>query len=141
MAIPGARQIQLLSQVFPDVLTALRREILVVLGCATGNGFEHIDPAVTRRAVGVDIKPRHIEALSGRFGHRLPGLELVCAEVLDLDFAECSSDLIHWAVIYSRRRLLALWGGRSTPRMIPYPAKSYARKTLGCVDSDTGRAS
>jgi hypothetical protein len=29
----------------------------VVLGCATGNGFEHIDPLVTRRVVEIDINP------------------------------------------------------------------------------------
>ncbi len=106
-ARPGVQQSQFLSQVFRDEQTALRPQTLAVLECATGNGIEHIDPAVTRRAVGVHINSPLLEALSGRFGPCLPGLRLVCADVLDMDFAECSFDLIHWALIYSRRRFRA----------------------------------
>ena len=100
MGGPGVRQLQFLSQVFGDVGGELRPEGRAVLGCSTGNGFHHIDAAVTQRVVGVDINPRYLAVVAARFRHRLPGLELVCADVLQLDFAGGSFDLVHCALIF-----------------------------------------
>jgi len=71
-----------------------------VLGCSTGNGFEHIDPGVTQRVVGIDINPDYLDILRQRHGPRLPGLELVCADVLPCHLAAGGFDLIHAALFF-----------------------------------------
>jgi SAM-dependent methyltransferase len=56
------------------------------MGCTTGNGFEHIDPSHTRRAIGVDINTGYLTFLKKRFAERLPCLELVEGDVASADF-------------------------------------------------------
>jgi hypothetical protein len=57
MASPEVGQLQFLNAVFKETLARQRPKSLLVPGCATGNGFEHIDFTVTRRIVAVDINP------------------------------------------------------------------------------------
>lgn len=66
MSSPAVAQLQALNELFAAVLASLRPKSLVVFGCAAGNGFEHIDPCVTERVVGVDINPAYLQALKER---------------------------------------------------------------------------
>jgi SAM-dependent methyltransferase len=59
---------------------------LAVIGCSTGNGFEHINTERTRRVVGIDINPDYLKILNTRFGGRIPRLELIKADITDPDF-------------------------------------------------------
>jgi SAM-dependent methyltransferase len=93
-------QLSVLNHTFRDVLAELTPRRLAVLGCSTGNGFEHIDPGVTRRVVGIDINPDYLDILRHRHGLRLPGLELVCTDVLSCHFAAGAFDLIHAALFF-----------------------------------------
>jgi hypothetical protein len=58
MASAEVGQHQVLSQLFKTVLEEHRPLSLATLGCSTGNGFEHIDPATTRWVVGSYKKDR-----------------------------------------------------------------------------------
>ena len=51
-------QYRVLNRLLRDVLATVRPETVLVLGCSSGNGLEHIDPAVTSRVAAVDINPR-----------------------------------------------------------------------------------
>lgn len=67
----------LLGQIFRDVYSLVRPRRLAILGCATGNGFEYVDTAITERIVGVDINPDYIEIARRRFsasGSRQPAV-------------------------------------------------------------------
>jgi len=79
MASPAVAQLQYLSEVFASLITTHRPRDLAVLGCATGNGFEHIPPE-TRTMIGLDINPDYLALARARHAQRLPGLQLICAD-------------------------------------------------------------
>lgn len=33
----------------------------ILLGCTTGNGFEHIKPEITKRVYAINIKPKYLD--------------------------------------------------------------------------------
>lgn len=93
-------QLRVLNRIFAETLTRFAPERLAVLGCSAGNGFEHIDPGITRRVVGIDVNRTYLDLLERRHGHRLTGLDLVCADLADCHFEAHSFDLIHAALIF-----------------------------------------
>lgn len=99
MASPGVGQLQYLNGLFRDLLKEFRPVRLAVLGCATGNGFEHIDPGVTRKVTGIDINGQYLEVLRERFSAMIPGLELIAADLVQCDFEPASFDLVHCALV------------------------------------------
>lgn len=99
MGSPSVGQLQMLSEVFVQVLREVRPRSLAVLGCATGNGFEHVDPVVTRLALGVDLNLAYLAEVCRRFGESVPGLSLVCADLARFDLAPRTLDLVHAALL------------------------------------------
>jgi hypothetical protein len=60
MSGPAVGQQPVLSRLFGKVLEAIRPTTALLLGGPTGNGLEHIDPAVTDRVVVIDINPTYL---------------------------------------------------------------------------------
>ena len=81
MSLPEVAQAQALNRLMEAALKEHAPESVAVIGCTTGNGFEHIDPSLTRRVVGVDINPAYLTVLKERFAQKIPGLELIQADV------------------------------------------------------------
>jgi trans-aconitate methyltransferase len=100
MASPAVAQADVLDFILADDLTRFRPASLAVVGCATGNGFRHIDPQVTRRVVGLDVNPVFLARLRRRHGRRLPGLEVVHADVVRAELPAASFDLVHAALVF-----------------------------------------
>jgi len=100
MAAPAVGQLAVLNRLFAAEYLELQPRRLAVLGCATGNGFEHIDPAVTARVVGVYLNPEYVEIAQRRYGAALPRLELICADLAECDFAACSFDLVYAGLLF-----------------------------------------
>jgi SAM-dependent methyltransferase len=100
MSAEAVGQLQALGQIFHDVLRLFAPANILVLGCSSGNGFEHIDPRVTRQVTGIDINPAYLERLAGRFPS--PGFELwlTCADLARYSFARRRYDLIHAPLIF-----------------------------------------
>jgi SAM-dependent methyltransferase len=86
MALPEVAQAQALSNLMASALTEYTPMSLAVIGCATGNGFEHINTARTRRVVGIDINPDYLKILETRYGGGIPRLELIKADITDSGF-------------------------------------------------------
>lgn len=86
MASPEVGQLQVLNELFKTVLEEHRPVSVAILGCSTGNGFEHIDTTTTRRVVGIDINPSYLDVARARFLGSLPMLEL-----LEQDFTSATS--------------------------------------------------
>ena len=86
MALPEVAQTQALSNVMASALREYTPISLAVIGCTTGNGFEHINTTHTRRVVGIDINPAYLNILETRFGGKIPCLELLEADVTAQDF-------------------------------------------------------
>ncbi|MEJ2636246.1 MAG: class I SAM-dependent methyltransferase [Calditrichia bacterium] len=100
MNSPQVDQLSFLSRIFRDVLEKYMPRHLAVIGCTTGNGFEHIDFSVTRQVTAVDINPEYIEVLRHRYSRHLDRIETICADLMDCHPAQHSFDLVHGALIF-----------------------------------------
>jgi len=97
---PSVVQLGFLSRVLESSLRTSRPRSLAVPGCATGTGFEHIDPDVTKRVLAVDINPEYVEILKMRYQNRLPGLEAVCADLVEFEAEAATFDLVFAALVF-----------------------------------------
>ncbi len=95
----GVDQLAPLSQIFQEVYVATQPDRVLVLGCATGNGLEHVDPSVTKRVVGVDVNLQYLGIARQRFFHLGPRLELYNADVEKFRSPPGSFDLVHAALV------------------------------------------
>ena len=100
MGSPQVGQLQMLSSLFKRALAETRPESVAVLGCATGNGFEHFDPAVTRYILGVDINPVYLEIARQRYGAIEARLELKCGDLNTDCFDGRQFGLIHAGLVF-----------------------------------------
>jgi SAM-dependent methyltransferase len=98
MGSPGVGQLQFLSRVFGELIAEFDPASLAVLGCATGNGFEHVRPERVRRLVGLDINQEYLDICRERYAASIPGLELVCADLAAFELEPASMDLVHAAL-------------------------------------------
>ncbi len=100
MLLPNVGQAQLLSDIFADALEHFAPKSVAVLGCAGGNGFDRISAQKIERIVGVDINPEYINQLRARFASRLPGLELIVADIEQDSLAISPVDLVFAALVF-----------------------------------------
>ncbi len=100
MGPEGVDQLAPLSAIFQESYVAAQPDRLLVLGCTTGNGLEHVNPAVTQRIVGVDVNLQYLGVARQRFFHLGPRLELYCQEAERFRAAPASFDLVHAALIF-----------------------------------------
>ena len=100
MLLPNVGQAQLLSDIFASALEELAPKSVAVLGCAGGNGFDRISAQKIERIVGVDINPEYINQLRARFASRLPGLELIVADIEQDSLAISPVDLLFAALVF-----------------------------------------
>jgi ubiquinone/menaquinone biosynthesis C-methylase UbiE len=100
MSAPKVAQLQMLNKIFADVLNEFQPKSVAVLGCTTGNGFEHLINKNIVQIVGVDLNPQYISICKKRFEKSLPQLELICADLNQLELQNSSLHLIHAALIF-----------------------------------------
>ena len=99
MSSAGVQQLTVLAELFKYALDHYVPKSVAVLGVAGGNGLEHIDCAVTKRIVGVDINQQFLDEVQRRFG-TLPGIELHCCDLAQRDFSLAPVALVHAALIF-----------------------------------------
>lgn len=95
----GLDQLGPLAAVFQEVVLASQPDRLLLVGCATGNGLEHVDPSVTRRIVAVDVNLQYLGIARQRFFHLGPRLELYNADITGFRSPPASFDLVHAALV------------------------------------------
>lgn len=100
MGPDGVDQLAPLSAAFQEVYVAAQPDRVLVLGCATGNGLEHVNPAVTQNVVGVDVNLQYLGIARQRFMHLGPKLELFCSEAEKFRTQPASFDLVHAALVF-----------------------------------------
>jgi SAM-dependent methyltransferase len=93
-------QHQALNRIFRDILISARPRSVLILGCSTGNGLEHVDPSATSRVVAIDINPSYLEQLAERFPAPAFQLDVRCANLVDCEYEAGSFDLIHAALVF-----------------------------------------
>ncbi len=99
MASPSVRQLQFLNRVFLEVLTEHSPRSIAVVGCATGNGFEHLARIQAERVVALDINAAYLGLLRNRFAGSVRGLGVVRADAASCEFRPRSFDLVHGALV------------------------------------------
>jgi len=95
----GAGLLSPLSALFQKVYAARHPMRLAVLGVATGNGLEHVDPAITRRVVGVDVNLSYLAVARQRYMRLGPALQLLCADAEGVELEPGGIDLVHAALL------------------------------------------
>jgi SAM-dependent methyltransferase len=100
MSSPAVGQRRILNELFRDVLENHRPETVLVVGCSTGNGFEHVNPAVTARVTALDVNPDFAERVEERFSDSGFELDVRCADVGSVVLEPDAFDLIHAALIF-----------------------------------------
>ncbi len=100
MGPEGVDQLAPLSALFQEAYLAAQPDRVLVLGCATGNGLEHVNPAVTQRVTGVDVNLQYLGIARQRFMHLGAKLELFQAEAEKFRAAPGSYDLVHAALVF-----------------------------------------
>jgi len=99
MSSPTVGQRPVLSRLMSEALEWARPRTMLVLGCSTGNGLEHVNPEVTSRVTAVDLNPEYLLRLSEQFPN--PGflLDLQCADLADVVLTHEAFDLVHAALV------------------------------------------
>jgi SAM-dependent methyltransferase len=99
MSSPMVNQRPALGRLLRDALESVRPQTVLVLGCSSGNGLEHVDQEVTSRVTVVDVNPEYLARLVERFPR--PGFELDvrCADLADAVFEAEAFDLIHAGLV------------------------------------------
>lgn len=100
MSLPSIAQAEMLAEELRLTLLKAQPESLAVIGCAGGNGFEHIDPLVTKRIVSIDINSGYIDMLKIRFSDKLPGLETYALDIQSREIPIPPVDLVFAALIF-----------------------------------------
>ena len=98
MGSPGVRQLEFLSRTFGELLAEFEPAAIAVLGCATGNGFERVEPGRIRRLVGLDINREYLDLCRERYAKRIPGLEFTCEDIVSFELEPRAMDFIHAAL-------------------------------------------
>ena len=98
MALPGIEQAQLLSDIFSSALAQFSPRSVAVIGCAGGNGFDRIPPAISR-VVGVDLNPRFVAETEARFKDKISNLELMVGDIQSHEVAFAPVDLIFLGLV------------------------------------------
>ncbi len=99
MGSAGTKQLGLLADLFERTIKSFHPKSLMVLGCATGNGFDRIDPGRLDRLVALDINPEYTDIVRQRHAATIPNLEIVNKDVCECEFTEHSFDLI-WCGLF-----------------------------------------
>ena len=100
MGPDGVDQLAPLSSIFQEAYLAAQPDRVLLLGCATGNGLEHVNPAVTQKVTGVDVNLQYLGVARQRFMHLGAKLELFQAEADKFRAVPGSYDLVHAALIF-----------------------------------------
>lgn len=98
MSSPAVGQRQVLNRLLGEVVRDTSPRSVLIVGCSTGNGLEHLDPAVTRKVTCVDINPTYLRSLTERFDRADIECEVTCQDLRA--YAPVGSfDLIHAALV------------------------------------------
>jgi SAM-dependent methyltransferase len=100
MSSPVVGQRPVLSRLLGEALETVRPNVLLVLGCSTGNGLEHVNPAVTSRVVVVDVNSKYLLCLRERFPNPAFDLDVRPGDVTDIELEREAYDLVHAGLIF-----------------------------------------
>lgn len=99
MSSPTVNQRPMLSRLMGEVLESVRPRAMLVIGCSTGNGLEHVNPEVTSRVTVVDLNPAYLLRLAERFPNSGFELDVRCADLANVVLEPEVFDLVHAGLV------------------------------------------
>ncbi len=99
MGPEGLDLLEPLSRAFALVYRAARPARVLVLGCGTGAGLEHVNPSITAQVVGIDLNLQYLAVARQRHQRLGARLALFCADARTAGLAEGGFDLVHAALL------------------------------------------
>jgi SAM-dependent methyltransferase len=99
MSSPNVGQRVVLNRLLADVLRVARPASVFIAGASSGNGIEHLDSAVSRRIVCVDINGTYLDALRAAFDNPAVTLETVCGDIAACRLPSQMFELVHAALV------------------------------------------
>lgn len=96
----SVNQRPVLGRLMREALETVRPRAVLVLGCSSGNGLEHVDGAVTERVTVVDINSLYLDRLAERFARPGFALDIRCADVNDATLERDAFGLVHAALVF-----------------------------------------
>lgn len=100
MSAQSVGQLQMLDKIFEGVLDEYSPNSIAVLGCTAGNGFQHLVNRSLDFVVGVDINFKYLAECRAWFVQDVENLQLICADLDELELSDSMFDLIHAALIF-----------------------------------------
>lgn len=143
MSSAAVNQRPVLNQVFREVLDDVRPAHVLVAGCSTGNGLEHVDATVTARVTAVDVNLSFLERVRERFGSAGFDLDVRCADLTHAPLETAAYDLVHAALVLEYlpweivlpRLVLAVRQGGTLSIVVQRPSPSAPAVTPTAVTS------
>jgi len=74
-------QTQVLSEQMEFYLDKYQPENFALLGCATGNGLEHIQSGITKNVFAIDINPNYLQITNDKFKSKIENLDICCLDI------------------------------------------------------------
>lgn len=108
MGSPNVDQLSFLASTFKEALEYHDRDTVALLGCATGNGLEHVKREFTHRVTAVDINPEYLEVLGQRYGSSVHGLEIVHDDLESCELEKRAYSLIFAGLVFEYLEPLSL---------------------------------
>lgn len=100
MNSPNVNQLKLLNSLFKEALKKHSPKNIAVPGCATGNGFEHIDYKTTEHVLALDINPGYLSLLRQRYLNNNKKLQIKCADINSFKYEELKYNLFYCALVF-----------------------------------------
>jgi SAM-dependent methyltransferase len=100
MSSPEVCQLQMLNQIFKRVYVKYKSKNILIVGCTSGNGFEHVDFSATDKVVGIDINPDYLKIAENKYGNQNGKIELRCCDICNCKIEKDSFDLIHCGLVF-----------------------------------------
>ena len=100
MSAPNVGQLQMLDEIFENVLNEFSPGSIAVLGCTAGNGFQHLVNRELERVVGIDINFKYLAECRAWFVQDIQNLQLICADLNEIELSDSIFDLIHAALVF-----------------------------------------
>lgn len=100
MSAPHVQQLQVLNEIFRKVLDQFNPTSVCIPGVTNGNGFEHLIDRELSTVLGIDVNYRYLAECRAWFAEDLPSLNLLCADIDELEMKDAQFDLIHAALIF-----------------------------------------
>jgi ubiquinone/menaquinone biosynthesis C-methylase UbiE len=100
MGHPSVNQQRFLSECFKKSIQRNNPQSILIIGCGTGCGLEHLDNTVTDDVTVIDINSDFLEVLKKRYHHRISGLKILNQDLNQYHFENEKYALVYAGLVF-----------------------------------------